>query len=87
MVPTSTNLRNKVLQYCMTNNLSIVYLKKKFKHKTIEIYGCTNTGEVMGVDSDGSEVTVSYKELGIDNFFRVFTDLYNHYCEGQKNKL
>jgi len=83
---TSINLRNKVLQYCMTNKEMILYLRKKFKHNTVEVYGCTYNGDVVGIDSDGSEVIVSYKDLGIDNFFRVFTDLYNHYCESTSPK-
>lgn len=82
----STNsliIRNEVLQYGMNHSKElngVLYLKNPFKHGTIEIYGCTIHGEVLGVDSDGEEVNVSYGDMGMDSFFRFFHDLHRKYC-------
>lgn len=76
-------IRNEVLQYGMNHDEElhgVLYLKNPFKSGTIEVYGCTINGDILGVDSDGEEITITYGQLGIDNFFRFFHDLHKKYC-------
>lgn len=76
-------IRNEVLQYGMNHMdelKGVLYLKTPFRLGTVEVYGCTYKGDVLGVDSDGTEIELTYGELGIDNFYRFFYDLHTKYC-------
>lgn len=76
-------LRNDVLQFGMNHRdelHDVLYLETPYKHGTVEIYGCNIFGEIMGVDSDGTEVTVSYFDVGASTWKNFFTDLYQKYC-------
>lgn len=84
MINRVVNFRNEVLQYCMTNNHSFLTLPKKLKLNTVEVQGCTHNGDIVAQDENGNDVHVSYKFLGLHNTYRVFTDLFNHYCKSKK---
>jgi hypothetical protein len=81
MVVECVTLRNQVLQYCMTNKLEMLYLRKPFKNGSVEICGCSSSGNIIGVRDDGTEVIVSYNSLGISDSFRVFDDLNREHCK------
>jgi hypothetical protein len=82
-------LRNQVLQYALTHNQElsggVLYLKTPLRHGTVDVYGCTIHGEVLGVDNDGTEISVSYNESNnwsvID---RLFVELFHDYCREQQ---
>lgn len=82
-------LRNQVLQYALTHNQElpggVLYLKTPLRHGTVEVYGCTMNGEILGVDNDGTEISVSYNESNnwsvID---RLFVELFHDYCREQQ---
>lgn len=76
-------MRNDVLQYGMNHRdelNGVLYLNKPFSVGRVEVYGCDTNGDFLGVDEDGTEVTVPYSDIGTHKFFEVFDDLYNKYC-------
>ena len=76
--------RNEVLQFGMNHQdelNGILYMKKPIKSGTVEVYGISILGgELMGVDSDGSETTVTYFEFGPENLKTAIDDLHKKYC-------
>lgn len=82
-------LRNQVLQYALTHNKElsggVLYLKTPLRHGTVEVYGCTMDGEVLGVDNDGTEISISYNESNNWSIIdRLFVELFHDYCREQQ---
>lgn len=81
-------LRNQVLQYALTHSKElsggVLYLKNPLRHGTIDVYGCTIHGEVLGVDSDGTETSISYESNNWSIIDRLFVELFHDYCREQQ---
>ena len=85
----TVTLRNQVLQYAMNHNQElsggVLYLKTPLRHGTVDVYGCTIYGEVLGVDSDGTETNISYNESNNWSVInRLFVELFHDYCREQQ---
>lgn len=86
MTTNTVILRNEVLQYALTNHHvlpgGVLYLKEPLIHGTVEVYGCTIYGEVLGVDNDGTEVSLPYNEpINWSTIDRVFVELHHSYLK------
>jgi hypothetical protein len=80
-------LRNQVLQYALSHHDEldggVLYLTTPLKHGTVEVYGCTMHGEVLGVDDDGTEISLPYETSNWSIIDRLFVELFHDHCSKQ----